>query len=33
MYIETLHAKSLDELDRLIDEFITGRITYDVNYQ
>lgn len=33
MYIETLYAKSLDELDRLVDEFITGRITYDVNYQ
>ena len=33
MYIETLYAKSLDELDRLVDEFTTGRITYDVNYQ
>lgn len=33
MYIETLYAKSLEELDRLADEFTTGRITYDVNYQ
>lgn len=33
MYIETLCAKSLDELDRLVDEFTTGRIMYDVNYQ
>ncbi|MDE6848640.1 MAG: hypothetical protein K2J44_04760 [Ruminococcus sp.] len=33
MCIETLYAKSLDELDRFIDEFTTGRITYDVNYR
>lgn len=33
MYIETLYAKSLDELDRLVDEFTTDRITYGVNYQ
>lgn len=33
MYIETLYAKSLEELDRLVDEFTTDRITYDANYQ
>ena len=33
MYLETLYAKSLEELDRLVDEFTTGRITYDVNYK
>lgn len=33
MYIETLHAKSLDELDRLIDEFTTDKIIYDIKYQ
>lgn len=33
MYIETLYAKSLDELDRLVEEFTTGRITYDIHYQ
>ncbi len=32
MYIETLYAKSLEELDRLVDEFMTDRIVYDVNY-
>ena len=32
MYIETLYAKSLDELDQLVDEFTTDRIVYDVNY-
>lgn len=32
MYIETLYAKSLDELDRIVEEFTTDRIIYDVNY-
>lgn len=32
MYIETLWAKSLEELDLLVDEFMTDRIVYDVNY-
>ena len=33
MYIETLYAKSLDELDSLVDEFTTDKIIYDMKYQ
>lgn len=31
MCIETLYAESLDDIDRLIDEFTTDRITYNVD--
>lgn len=31
MYIETLYANSLEELERLVDEFTTGRIICGVN--
>ena len=33
MYLETLYAKSLEELDQLVDEFTTGRIIYDIKYK
>ncbi|MDE6781693.1 MAG: hypothetical protein K2O29_02665 [Ruminococcus sp.] len=33
MCIETLCAKSLDELDRLVDEFTTDKIIYSIKYQ
>lgn len=33
MYIETIHVRSLEELDRLVDEFTTDKIIYDIKYQ
>ncbi|MDE6539360.1 MAG: hypothetical protein K2K66_04155 [Ruminococcus sp.] len=30
MYIETIHVRSLEELDRLVDEFLTDRIIYEI---
>ena len=33
MYIETLHIKDSEEFDRLVDEFTTDKIIYDIKYQ
>lgn len=33
MQIETIHVRSLEELDRLVDEFTTDKIIYDIKYQ
>ena len=33
MQIETIHVRSREELDRLVDEFTTDKIIYDIKYQ
>lgn len=33
MQIETIHGRNLEELDRLVDEFTTDKIIYDIKYQ
>lgn len=33
MQIKTIHAGDLEELDRLVDEFTTDKIIYDIKYQ
>ena len=30
MHIETIHVGSLEELDRLVDEFTTDKIIYEI---
>ncbi|MDE5860849.1 MAG: hypothetical protein K2H28_01495 [Ruminococcus sp.] len=33
MQIETIHARYIEELDRLVDEFTTDKIIYDIKIQ
>ena len=33
MQIETIHAGDPEELDRLVDEFMTDKIIYNVRFQ
>lgn len=33
MQIETIHAGDIEELDHLVNEFMTDKIIYDVRFQ